>query len=394
MARRKSRLQRMLDLKPLAYRGLSALTDAVPAAHQFLSFYPEIGPVPDRRIATILDERKRHALAQPAFAPQLAALAQHDWDVHRDNIIDRDPWSALRQMVLVGDVLVPGHRLAPVDPETNMQIGAGRRGALNWFYSRPQGFPRRRLAVAGPAFVLNPYWNIWHLLVEVLIPLAAAARLRAWGDAELQVLTYASRPALVDALVEGLQKQLKVRMKIVPLGFNDVAEVRSCLIADNVCWNVERAFSFPEAMRDMAAAFAAAYGPLPSPFDGKARRLYITRKGAKLRQIINEQEVLDLMRARGFAVLQANWNNHPAQLGAFMNAENVVGVHGAGLTHLLMAPPGTKVIEMFPFDHRKTSMLHLCAEMGHRHRSFLGGPERLNQAFMVDVGKLAEAIED
>lgn len=391
MARRKTRLQRMLDLKPAAYKSFLALTDALPAARGALSFHPRIGPVPDRALLVSEDSSRRIALSDVRHGAALEKLAPHNWDVFRDNIVDRDPFAVRRQIALIGDALVTGHTLTPIDPETGLQIGVGRAGLVNWFYARPQGLPRRTIAFDGPAFALNPYWNMWHILIEMMIPLVRAARLQAWGDAELTVLTRERRPAFVDAMIEGLRATLGARIAVRAIGPLDNVRARSLLVADNVCCNVERSFGFPEAIADLRAAFEAAYGRLPD-VTGSGRKLYVTRGGAKLRQVINEGEVMEAAKAEGYVIFKPEWSNHVEQLAAFTQAERIVGVHGAGLTNLLFANPGTRVLELFPFDHRKTSMLHLSAEMGLDHRSLLGGKEGVNQAFSVDVTAFKAAL--
>ena len=99
------------------------------------------------------------------------------------------------------------------------------------------------------------------------------------------------------------------------------------------------------------------------------------------------------MKRLDFAVLESKWDNHPEQLAAFSGAEVVVGVHGAGMTNIIFSSPGTKVLEMFPNNHRKTSMLHLSAEHDLSHQPFFGSDEGHNQAFTVDVPRLLERVE-
>lgn len=391
MARRKSRWQKMLNLKPAAFAGFSLLHKAVPQVGRFLSFHPEIGPVPDRITRLVLDRRRPIRLSEPAFKAQLDELAVHDWDVKRDLIIDRDPLSNHAFIALMSAVSVPGHTMTPVDVASGRQIGVGRLGVGNWFSARPQFVPGARRHVQGPVFVLNPYRNMWHIMIEMLVPLAAAARLAAWGDRELVIATRRNRPSLVDAFVEGLQRTSGVRMRVMELGPTEVLTADEALIADNVCWNVERAFGFPEAIAGISRAFASSYGERMSA-QRPSERLYITRKGVKLRQIINEDEVIELVTSMGFSVLHARWDNHPEQLAAFGGASTIVGVHGAGLTNLLFARPDARILEIFPHDHRKTSMLHLCAETGRAHAAFFGSPEGVNQAFTVDIGRLRDRL--
>jgi hypothetical protein len=382
MARQKSHLERLLNLKPAAYAGFRGLTALYPRTRHWLGFYPEIGPLPDRieGVAESLDYRIR--LADPRFKPQIEALALHDWDVHRPAILNRDPFVSQRFIGIVRDVIVPGHRLTPVDPATWAQIAFGQRGASNWNFARPAPTILKSRRVAEPALVVPPFWNYWHLFLEHLLPLIQAARLNAWGDRPLAIVTRRERPPLIDAVLRGLEAVEGVSFRIVEALPSEHLRLDRMLVAVNQCWNVERSYALAEAIPTARQVFAASYREHPKLAAGP--RLYISRRGVKLRQMTNEDEIIAGLERRGFRVLQAKWDNHHDQLAAFANAEIVVGVHGAGLTNIIFASPGTKVLEIFPFDHRKTAMLHLSAEHDLVHRPFFGSLERFNQAFSLD----------
>jgi hypothetical protein len=391
MARRKSRLSRLLDPKPRAYAAFRALTAPVPAARHWLGFYPEVRPLPERveSVAEALDYRIR--LADPAFAPQLDVLAPDNWDIFRPNITLKDPFVAQRFAGILRDAIVPGHTFTPVDPETRAQIAFGQRGRSNWNVAHPAPTILHRRRIAGPAMVVPPHWNLWHLVLEFLVPLVRAARLRAWGDAPLAILTAKKRPPQIDAVVDGLRRAQKLDLSIVELGPTEHARLDRMLVTVNQCWNSERLYALAEAMPDVKQVFSAAYQDRPHEKTGS--RLYITRRGTKLRQIVNEDEVIAGLRSRGFDVIQGQWGNHHDQIAAFARARIVVGVHGAGMSNLIFSEPGTQVLEMFPSDHRKTSMLHLSAEHDLSHRPFFGSKEGFNQAFSVDPARLFATLD-
>ena len=391
MARRKSRLSRVVDLKPAAYATFRAVTGPLPVSRHWLGFYPEIAPLPDRteRVAEAVDYRIR--LADPAFRPQLDALAADNWDIHRPLIQLKDPMIAQRFIGIVRDAIVPGHTFTPVDPRTWSQIAFGQRGRSNWNVARPAPTILRSHRVREPAIAIPPYWNLWHLVLEYLVPLVQAARLEAWGDAPLVVVTGAKRPPLIDAVVQGLRATKGADIRILELGPFEHAKLDRLLVAVQQCWNSERLHALAEAIPDTRQAFGASYGTQASGELGA--RLYISRRGTKLRQVVNEDEVIEGLRARGFTVLQAHWGNHPEQIAAFERAEVVVGVHGAGLSNTVFSGPGTTVLELFPTDHRKTSMLHLAAEHDLAHHAFFGSQEGVNQAFSVDTKQLFATLD-
>ena len=392
MARRKSRLSRALDLKPRAYALFRALTAPLPPTRHWLGFYPDIGPLPDRieQVSEAIDYRIK--LADPVYRSALDVLATDNWDVVRPHIQDRDPFLAKRFVGIVRDVIVPGHTLTPVDPQTWRQIGFELSGPSNWNFAHPGPSILRSRRVAEPAIIVPPFWNYWHLFLEHLLPLIQAARLGAWGDAPLKVVTRAKRPPLIDAVIAGMRAE-GVDISVLEVEPHEHLRLDRMLVAVSQCCNVERSYALAEAIPQARRIFSHAYQGQASG-SGGGPRLYITRRGSKLRQIMNEEELVSGLRRLNFTILQSNWTNHPEQLAAFSSAEVIVGVHGAGLTNIVFASPGTKVLELFPEDHRKTSMLHLSAEHDLRHQPFFGSKERHNQAFTVDVASLLQKVEE
>ena len=74
------------------------------------------------------------------------------------------------------------------------------------------------------------------------------------------------------------------------------------------------------------------------------RKFYIPRTNKRVVQ--NETELVNLLD--GFEVFDPGRHSFEEQIEAFSEAEAVVGAHGAGLTNLLFAPEGCRVLELFP----------------------------------------------
>ena len=90
----------------------------------------------------------------------------------------------------------------------------------------------------------------------------------------------------------------------------------------------------------------AALGPLDPP----NRRLYVSRRGAGKRPMVNEDAVAALLAERGFEILHLETMDVAAQIRAFAEAAHIVAPHGAGLTNLIFCAPGTTVCELH-LDH-------------------------------------------
>ena len=79
---------------------------------------------------------------------------------------------------------------------------------------------------------------------------------------------------------------------------------------------------------------------------GPPPRIFISRGSRGVRSIVNEREVLRVLRPLGFERLRLEGMPLAKQIAVFSRAECVVGPHGAGLTNLTFCRPGTKVVEI------------------------------------------------
>lgn len=77
------------------------------------------------------------------------------------------------------------------------------------------------------------------------------------------------------------------------------------------------------------------------------KRIYLTRKNASRRRLVNENQILGILRPLGFEAIDCDILDLTEQKKVFESAEIVVGIHGAGLTNLIHCQEETKVIEIF-----------------------------------------------
>ena len=127
-------------------------------------------------------------------------------------------------------------------------------------------------------------------------------------------------------------------------------------------------------------------------------RLYVDRAGGG-RPLENRDAVLAVMKEYGFRVYDPA--EHDDQPSDFAAASAIVGAHGAGLTNILFAPPGARVLELPPSDQVHPYYFTLALAAGHAH-SFLPcrsegerpagsfGPSPF--PFRVDIDALRQAL--
>lgn len=75
-------------------------------------------------------------------------------------------------------------------------------------------------------------------------------------------------------------------------------------------------------------------------------KVYISRGKAKVRRVINEADVVAVLKEHGFCVVFLEDYAFEQQVKIILNARYVVSNHGAGLTNMLFLPPGSSVFEL------------------------------------------------
>ncbi|MGR3173262.1 MAG: glycosyltransferase family 61 protein [Candidatus Scalindua sp.] len=79
-----------------------------------------------------------------------------------------------------------------------------------------------------------------------------------------------------------------------------------------------------------------------------SKYLFISRKNAKSRRIINEEGVLSVLKPLGFEVLECEKLPIERQAEIFHNAECIIAVQGSGLTNVVFCQENCKIICIYP----------------------------------------------
>lgn len=78
-----------------------------------------------------------------------------------------------------------------------------------------------------------------------------------------------------------------------------------------------------------------------------ARKVFVSRRGAR-RDLANADAVETELAARGFSIVHPGRMTLEQQIAAFKDARLVVGVMGAGMTNMVFAQRGARVVNMTP----------------------------------------------
>lgn len=137
-----------------------------------------------------------------------------------------------------------------------------------------------------------------------------------------------------------------------------------------------------------------------------ARWLYLSRSGASLRKVSNEEEVVTTLDSLGFESVAPEGMTLEQQIKLFSQAAFIVGLHGAGLTNALFAPRGTRILEfMSPIPgYVNTCYYSLSSALGQRYMYLLGshptvperapdGTRRWRENLEIAIPELKKAID-
>ncbi|TGE25103.1 glycosyltransferase family 61 protein [Hymenobacter aquaticus] len=129
--------------------------------------------------------------------------------------------------------------------------------------------------------------------------------------------------------------------------------------------------------------------------------IYLSRRDAPARHVLNEAAVEDFLRPYGFETHVLGHYTLAQQIALFAGARMVIAPTGAGLTNLLFAPPGTPVVELFPKHFTVIEYPELCYRLGLPHQFLVaeaanGALHSRRQGWQedltVDLAALAECL--
>ena len=100
-------------------------------------------------------------------------------------------------------------------------------------------------------------------------------------------------------------------------------------------------------MRELAAFLRAELAPGATP---SGRRVYITRRKAKFRYVLNEDEVAGVVREHGFEVVSNEDITLEEQVALHTEAAALVGIMGANLVNTMFMPEGSSLLQLSKRD--------------------------------------------
>ena len=130
------------------------------------------------------------------------------------------------------------------------------------------------------------------------------------------------------------------------------------------------------------------------------RRLFVSRASADHRRLLNEVDCADALRdAYGVELVATEGMALADEIDLFREAELVIGGHGAGLSNIVFAPTGARLVELTstsywssPFGEIAALKRQPHALLRGRHGRFQLGLPREWHDFEIDVSRLIDVV--
>ncbi len=102
------------------------------------------------------------------------------------------------------------------------------------------------------------------------------------------------------------------------------------------------------------------------------KNIYISRNKSRCRRIINEKELIEILKKFNFKILYLEELTIAQQKELFYNSKIVIGPHGARLTNLIFCKKNTKVIEIFSENYTLNIYEEMSKVCKLKYSAFIG----------------------
>jgi capsular polysaccharide biosynthesis protein len=121
----------------------------------------------------------------------------------------------------------------------------------------------------------------------------------------------------------------------------------------------------------------------------KLSKIYLSRKNARARKVVNEKDVVEYLKGQGFDCIELENESFRNQVEIFSNCHTFISVHGAGLSNAIFMPPGGQVIEFYGKFRKPSTQLNACYHrlaraLEHEHHYIFC--ERVKEGTIQDFG--------
>ena len=87
---------------------------------------------------------------------------------------------------------------------------------------------------------------------------------------------------------------------------------------------------------------------IPKSVNTKDKKIYVTRQDSSYRKIVNEADIVPVLRSKGYKVINPHLYEIDEQIRIFSQADKIIAPHGSNLSNIIFCKPGTEIFEVGP----------------------------------------------
>jgi len=128
------------------------------------------------------------------------------------------------------------------------------------------------------------------------------------------------------------------------------------------------------------------------------KKIYISRKDANRRRVLNEKKVTAFLKNKGFEVYCMESLSVREQQNLFASSDIIIAPHGAAFTNIIWCEPGTAIIDLMPINFRIPCFFWLSRQADLLYypvlcKSNQENQEAINDDIVVDLAILEVVLE-
>jgi capsular polysaccharide biosynthesis protein len=255
-------------------------------------------------------------------------------------------------IVAVGDQVI-AETLAHTVPERHVYRSLAKGIAI-------RGGQPKRLSGSWISLLAGGEGNYFHSLLLGLARLTAVPENYQAAAAGVLVPKGAARQRETMALMD-LMPSLHIR----EVGAGETLLVETLILPLSICGEC----AYHPCLIDFFRTISTS---VPAPPQRLPRRLYIDRRGSRLRRLQNEDELVASLSRHGFVAVRPEILSVVDQVRLFRAADVIVAPHGAALTNLGFCRPGTQIVELLMDAYCNWCFRNLAGLMQLRYDCVLG----------------------
>ncbi len=94
-----------------------------------------------------------------------------------------------------------------------------------------------------------------------------------------------------------------------------------------------------------------------SPANSLEKKIYITRENSNYRRIVNEFDIVPILKKNGFKIINPHLYEITEQIKIFSEADTIISAHGSNLSNIVFCKPGTKIYEIIPKSNKDYELI-------------------------------------